>query len=293
MKPILKRVKMQHYFARKNLSAYLDGELDHKKSQALELHLNGCASCPRELQEIRKGKMLTAYFEMPEWQDTKRIWENLQSRMISVSERSLFQNKGLELSDLLKSLLPPQPGFAATVLAFLFVANLLIILKPQEFRYQPALVDWEPCYAFDYGLYLDALIEGVAPREFEKRYESKKASYEKAGLEITFRLASFARLPETFHLEELRLLKNACCRSVEFLYLKNSSPIAIFQQPKGHPITFGRYPLETFQLDRRWCHRVNAGSWKALSWEGHDSQFVAIGEMNEADMATIILAVKQ
>ncbi|MFQ5822682.1 MAG: anti-sigma factor family protein [bacterium] len=283
---------MWHYLLRKNFSAYLDGELDQEKSQALEVHLNGCASCQRELQEIRKGKMFTAYYEMPEWRDTKRMWQNLQSHMISVSERSIFQNDGLLLTDLFKDLLPVRPVFAAMVLAVLFVANLFIILKPQEFQYQRALVDWEPSYAFDYGLYLDALIEGVPPHEFEKRYESKKASYETAGSEITFRLASFSRLPETFHLEEMRLLKNACCRSVQFLYLKNSIPIAIFQQPKGHPITFGGYPLETFQVEGQWCHRVKAGPWKALSWEGKDSRFVAIGEMNDADMVTIILAVR-
>jgi len=282
---------MKHYIVKESLSAYLDGELQQEKMQELEMHLKNCNSCQRELQEIRHGKSLTAYFQQPEWQDTERLWKNIQALNSLSGEKTTGPNIVTKRTDFLQRLLHPKPAFVIVVLAILFGANLFINIKRQTFQYQPARIDWTSKYVFDYGIYLDALIASEAPREFARRYESKKASYENAGSQIPFRLASLTRMPKTFELQEVRLLKNVCCRSVQFLFSKNSMPIAIFQQPKGHPFTFGRYPLETMQLNGRLCHRVKAGLWTALSWEDQDSRFVAIGQMNEADMASIMLAI--
>lgn len=282
---------MKHYIVKENLSAYLDGELQQEKIQELEVHLKNCKSCQRELQEIRQGKSLTAYFEKPDWQDTERLWENIQGNKSLYSEKTIDRNVVTKRTDFLQRLPHPRPAFAIVVLAVLIFANLFINIKHDKFQYQPARIDWTPSYVFDYGLYLDALIASEAPREFDRRYESRKATYENAGSQIPFRLASFTRMPKTFQLQEVRLLKNACCRSVQFLFSKNSMLIAIFQQPKGHPVTFGRYPLERTEFNGRLCHRVKASPWTALSWEDRDSHFVAIGEMNEAVMASIMFSI--
>ncbi|MFQ5641607.1 MAG: hypothetical protein ACE5IR_26835 [bacterium] len=199
-----------------------------------------------------------------------------------------FQSKR---SQFLQRLIHPKPAFAFAVLAILFAANWLTNIKQEGFQYQQARVDWIPNYVFDYGLYLDALIAGESPGAFDKRYDSQMASFEQARSQTTFRLASFTRMPKTFQLREVRLLKSACCRSVQFVCSKNSMPVVIFQQPKGHPVTFGNYPLERMQINGRVFHRVKAGSWTALSWEGADSQFVGVGEMNEVDMTAIVFAV--
>ena len=284
---------MKHYVVRKNFSAYLDGELHHQKSQEIEVHLNSCNSCQREFQQIRKGKSLTAYFEKPQWQETERLWENIQRRKPLTSEKINVRNVEMKRLHLFQKLIHPKPAFAISVLAILFVANLFVNLKREKLQYQQARIDWTPSYVFDYGLYLDSLIGGMPPWEFERRYESQRTSYEKAASQIPFQLASFTRMPETFQLEEVRLLKNACCRSVQFVCSKNSMPIVIFQQPKGHPVTFGKYPLESMRLNGRFCHKVKAGPWIALIWQGQDSEFVAIGEMSESDMASIIHVVTQ
>jgi len=282
---------MKHVFVKKNLSAYLDSELSKERRQEIASHLKSCESCRKELREIQKGKAITTYFEEPDWQGTERLWKIIQRSKISTPEKRSSINSATRHLAPLEKLIHPRPAFVIAILVILLGVNLFINLKRDRSQYQQPRLDWTPSYAFDYGLYLDALIAGMPPMEFERRYESQRASYEQARSQATFRLASFTRMPETFQLREVRLLKNACCRSVQFDCSNNSSDVIIFQQPKGHPVTFGNYPLERFHLNGQLCHRVKAGRWTALSWEGQDSQFVAIGEINDAEMAAIIFAV--
>lgn len=282
---------MRHYFSKKNLSAYLDGELSQKRVQEIEAHLQRCVSCQRDLQEIREGKNATAYFSKPPWFHSQHLWTRIQRAKNPEYETPTVRVAATGWSRLFEPVVSFRPLFAAMLLVFLLAANLFVALNADKPHYQQAAVDWTPSYAFDYGLYLDALIQGEQPLEFEERYESRRANDDDLGSQITFRLASFSRLPRTFEFQEIRLLKNACCRSVQFVYSKNAAPVAVFQQPKGHPVSFGRYPLETLPLQGRRCHIIRAGRWKGLMWEGEDSQFVAIGEMNESEMATLLKAV--
>lgn len=282
---------MKHVFVKKNLSAYLDSELSKERRQEIASHLKSCESCRKELREIQKGKAITTYFEEPDWQGTERLWQIIQRSKISTPEKISTINSATRHSAPLERLIHPRPAFAIAILVILLGVNLFINLKGDRSQYQQARLDWTPSYVFDYGLYLDALIAGMPPLEFERRYESQSTSYEDARSQATFRLVSFTRMPETFQLQEVRLLKNACCRSVQFDCLNNSSGVIIFQQPKGHPVTFGNYLLDKIQLNGRLFHRVRAGKWTALSWEGQDSQFVAIGEINDASMTAIVFAV--
>ena len=282
---------MKHGFTQKNLSAYLDAELAPDKVQKIELHLQSCESCLRELQEIQSGKAVTAYFENPDWQGTEALWQNIQRLKISTPKTGDVKNLKTKRTDLWQKFIHPLPAFAIAVFLILFGINLFSNLKQKKFQYQRVQLDQTLSYGFDYGLYLDALVAGSPAIEFERRYESQRASYEQARSQITFRLASFNQMPETFQLQEVRLLKNACCRSVQFVCLVNLRDVIIFQQPKGHPVTFGNYPLERIELNGQMYHRIKTGKWTALSMQLKESQFMAIGEMNESDIAAIIFAI--
>ena len=282
---------MKHGFAQKNLSAYLDAELSPDKVQKIELHLQSCESCLRELQEIRSGKAVATCFENPDWQDTEALWQNIQRLNISTPEKGDVKNLEMKRTNLWQRLIHPRPAFAIAVLLILFGINLFSNLKQKKFQYQRVQLDQALSYGFDYGLYLDALVAGSPAIEFERRYESQQASYEQARSQTTFRLASFTHMPKTFQLREVRLLKNACCRSVQFSCLENSREVIIFQQPQGHPVTFGNYPLERIELNGQMYHRIKTGKWTVLSLQLKESQFMAIGEMNESDIAAIIFAI--
>ena len=282
---------MKHGFTQKNLSAYLDAELSPDKEQKIALHLQSCESCLRELQKIQSGKAVTACFENPDWQGTEALWQNIQRLKISTPEKGDVKNLETKRTDLWQRLIHPRPAFAIAVLLILFGINLFSNLKQKKFQYRLVQLDQTLSYGFDYGLYLDALVAGSPPIEFERRYESQQASYEQARSQTTFRLASFTHMAETFQLQEVRLLKNACCRSVQFICLENSRDVIIFQQTKGHPVTFGNYPLERIELNGQMYHRIKTGKWTALSLQLKESQFMVISEMNESDIAAIIFAI--
>jgi anti-sigma factor RsiW len=49
---------MTHVSAAQRLSAYLDGELTMPEHRAVDVHLRGCATCRRDLAELRRVKTL-------------------------------------------------------------------------------------------------------------------------------------------------------------------------------------------------------------------------------------------
>lgn len=281
---------MRHSIVRKNLSAYLDKELPPDKSQEIADHLESCDSCPRRLQQILQGMTVTGYFENPQWHGKERVWNKIQRRRAKFGEKATEQSTVWRM-ELSRRFIGLRPAFAVAILALLLFANTLVYFKSQRFQYQRAQINWIPSYAIDFSLFLDALVQGEPTADFDKRYESEISSYDRAGSKLPFKLASFTGLPESFQLREVRLLKSACCRSVQFICQKNQKYVIIFQQPSGHPLVFGNYRLERLEIAGRSFHRVKAGRWTALNWEGLESQFVAVGELNEADLAAIVQAV--
>lgn len=148
-------------------------------------------------------------------------------------------------------------------------------------------------YVFDYGLYLTALSEGQKPTDFDIRYGSRTVTYDEARSVMPFRLASFSSLPEGYRLTDVRLLRNSCCHSVQCTIHKPSTDLVIFQQPKEHPFSFGNFPVEIGSIGGFSYHKVEAGSYQALSWVGQESRFIAVGEMVGNDIATIMNAVTE
>ena len=281
---------MRHAIVRKNLSAYLDNELPPEKLQEIAVHLEGCDTCATRLQQIQEGKAVTAYFESPQWHGEEEVRNNIQHSRASIFEKATEESRVSRIT-FSRRFVGARPAFAVAILALLAIANATVYFKSGKLQYQQVQIDWIPSYAFDFGLYLDALVQGEATTDFDKRYESEISTYERAGSNLPFKLASFTGLPETFKLREVRLLKSACCRSVQFVCQKNKKCVIIFQQPSGHPLMFGNYRLERLQIAGRSCHRVKAGGWTALNWEGMESQFVAVGKLNEADLVAIVQAV--
>ncbi len=291
---------MWHFRIRKYFSAYLDGELDEVNSRKIEDHLRSCAACRRELEHIREGKEWVSHLEVPEWAATERLWESMRSQLFAAPQESTQPGFGRRAAESVRRSRPisllTRPAFASLALALLLVANILVTLQTDQPQYQLAAYDWMSNYVFDYGLYLGALSEGRPPTAFEKRYESQPTSYAAARDALPFRLASFshrAEEAEEYELTDVRLLRNACCHSVQCTIRKDSQLVVIFQQPKEHPFAFGDYPLERTYIAGRWYHKAVAGSYQAISWVGSESKFVAIGESIEGQMAAIINAVGQ
>jgi predicted anti-sigma-YlaC factor YlaD len=65
---------------RKNLSAFLDDELDSRKRKQMELHISECAGCRQETEKLREMIGIIGGMERPEvpgqlWEGTRRKLE--------------------------------------------------------------------------------------------------------------------------------------------------------------------------------------------------------------------------
>ncbi len=286
---------MWHFTKRKYLSAYLDGELNEGNTQEIKAHLQECSPCQKKLESIRKGKVLASQFEFPEWQRSERVWIRVRNQLFSVPHTSIqlgFIQRLKKVAYQGRVLFSARRSVIVfTALTILITVNVLVRLGPEPSYYPPPPVDRMSGNAFDYGLYLSALSENREPRAFETRYGSQPVSYEVVRNIMPFHLVSFSDLPNEYQLTEVQLLKNGCCNSVQCTIQKDSRSVIVFQQPREHPFTFGNYALERTDIEGQWYHKVEVGSYQALSWVEGQSRFVAISEMLEEDIHMIMKKV--
>ena len=83
-----------------------------------------------------------------------------------------------------------------------------------------------------------------------------------------------------------------CCSSLQCSIIRDSREIVLFQQPKEHPVVFGDHALERTRIGGQWYHKAISGQFQAISWVSSETKFVAVGEMLEEDLASIIVAVR-
>ncbi len=74
-------------FCRKNLSAFLDGELDPQERRQVELHISDCADCRREMERLRKMVRLVGGMERPEV--PAQLWEATQRKLATSSDQPI------------------------------------------------------------------------------------------------------------------------------------------------------------------------------------------------------------
>lgn len=79
-------IKVRCSIVRKNLSAFLDNELDPQRHKQIELHILGCADCRREAAELREMIGFVRGIERPEV--PTGIWEGIQRKLPSTVGRS-------------------------------------------------------------------------------------------------------------------------------------------------------------------------------------------------------------
>ena len=282
---------MRHASIRNFLSAYLDGELDDSRTTTVRAHLQACQSCQARLEIIREGKQLASHFEFPRWSGAERLWETIREQLSATPgdwRRPRFAER---LSSMIQPLLAPTPRvIIATGLALLLIANLVVSFRADGDDQVTAEIMFDH-FAFDYGLYLNALSQGRKPTEFELRYDSKPVQYDEAGGALPFKVAPYDQLASVYQLTNTRLITSACCSSLQCSIIRNSREIVLFQQPKEHPIAFGDHPPERTNIAGQWYHKANAGQFQAISWVSSETKFVAVGEMLEEDLASILVAV--
>ncbi len=272
---------------KKLLAPFLDGELTPELQQQVRAHLQTCAPCRHMLEQMRASLHLIRAGNLPPVVNSGHLWQGII--------RQTAKEKMRWLDTLTVPAFAPQNLLrwaGALAVVMLFVVTIWMHSQPAVITYERALPEPVSNFAFDYGLFMDAMGELAAEYDFYERYQAQVVPLEQVGGLASFRLAAYQSLPSSYRLQTVRLLRNACCQSVLMSYLKNGKPVAIFQQSRGHPWTFGRHPFIRTNFAGLECLRVDGRKFCALSWQGEDSEFVVVGQLSAKEIEQLLLALR-
>ncbi|HEX8143317.1 MAG TPA: zf-HC2 domain-containing protein [Pyrinomonadaceae bacterium] len=117
---------------KRNLSAYLDGELEGNARAGVEDHLSSCYSCRAEYQELRLASRALSYFVVPEssppnWQPALMAQRSRDNAPVAALKRCFAMKVAV-----------PVPVFAGLLVAIILAAWLLLMRPGLTARSVPA-----------------------------------------------------------------------------------------------------------------------------------------------------------
>ena len=174
---------------------------------------------------------------------------------------------------------------AAVVVVFVFAVNLAL----QRTGRSSGLV--VSAYALDMEMYLDGISHDPSQLEkFAALYQSRPVRLEQAQAHVSFELSAPAQLPGGFSFAEAYLLKSGCCHAVRLRYWRPGGVVDVFQQPLGHPVSFGSKPkFASAALPQCQCARSDAH--QAYYWEAAGKGLVVVSDLPEGEVPALVAAL--
>ncbi len=129
-------------FCRKNLSAFLDGELGPQERRQVELHISDCADCRREMERLRKMVRLVGGMERPEV--PAQLWEATQRKLATSSDQPI------RIWVFRKPMWAVAPAAAAVLMMLLYFAGGQLFFSGYKAETIPVTVYLEE-YALSYS----------------------------------------------------------------------------------------------------------------------------------------------
>lgn len=122
---------MTHARLRRQLSAYVDGELRPEEVREVNAHLPGCAECRDELAQLRRLKHLLQH--VPEVDPAPEVWERLRTRLAGEGRPAI-------VADLLEAIRAAfrRPAVAAAAAMLVVILVALPLVKGRLDRSQAA-----------------------------------------------------------------------------------------------------------------------------------------------------------
>jgi len=268
-------MKVHCWLLRGKLSPYLDGEASASEKTKIEQHLRACASC-RSLYSSLQAAQQTIR-ELPCLQPRETFSLALPAEAVDVPQASTSWVVRRTVTWVL----------GAAAVAVLVFAVSLIFKRPQP----SGLV--VQAYALDMGMYLDGVSQERSQlKRFAQLYESRPVSLEEAQMRVGFQIDAPAELPGGFSFVGAHLLKSGCCHAVRLRYRRQGEELDIFQQPKGHPVSFGSKP-KFVPAELPQCQCARSGTHQAYYWETPTKGFVVVSALPEREVAVLVNALAQ
>ncbi len=269
----LRHRRLQHA-----LALYIDGELPRHELDEMRQHLENCAACRHRLAEIRACRELIKAGRTPQVIPTAKLWQSI------VKETAVSAQGRFSLGSFFSTT-------NSSVLRWSVAGALLILLGlaiwKQNFSSERGIAT-RAAAVIDYGLFLDDLRHDASEARFHKRYPAQVVKLAEAQQAIAFPLAAISALPDSFQLDCVRVLECSGRKCVQFTCSKAGKAINIFQHALGQPWTMGQYAVTRTPVCNVECAMVDAKEVMALSWQGKNSEYLAIGELTPQEFAQVV-----
>lgn len=268
---------------RQTLMLYVDGELPQHEMARLRRHLESCAACRQALADIRICRQLLQAGRTPPFVPTEQIWQRL------VRKTSPASPAGRTFGDFFSSTRWHYLRWPVAVAGLILFGLFIREKSGKDEHHMAAGTNRPTAFAgIDFGIFLDDLHREAAPANFYKRYPAQVVKLAEAQQAIPFPLAAIEALPDSFRLDCVRVLECNGQKCIQFTCIKADKVINIFQHALGQPWTLGQYAVTRMPICNVECLMVNAQNLAAVSWQGKDSEYLAVGNLAPQDFEQVV-----
>ena len=251
------------------LGAYLDAELSKQERTDVGAHLATCAGCRRSCDDLAALKRDIAGIALPE-PASPQIWDSIgiqpRARRPRFAWAQLTGGAGN----------PELRLAAATFIVALGLGYAYPYLASRAAVTPPASGLATTPIALTVGDYVEQISAGSA-EAFWTRYAALDANLNTVAEPLAFRLRMPRSLPGGYQLVGAKLLKDACCYTVQLQYESPHDKLDVFECHDDHPVSFGK---------ARTRREKTAGiAYTSLTWDGTD----LVGRVFSAGDVNIIL----
>jgi len=271
----------RHRRLQQALVFYIDGELSQNETAQMRRHLENCAECRQKLADIHACRELLKVGRTPQFVPTEQLWQRI-NRKTSPPER-------FRLSEIFSAAQWRYLRWSIAV-AMLILFGVTVWDKINESDH--GILDGArrpvAAAAIDYGIFLDDMRQETSDANFYKRYPAQVVRLAEAQQAIAFPLAAIEALPDSFRLDCVRVLECSGKKCIQFTCIKADKVINIFQHALGQPWTLGQYAVARAPICNVECLLVNAKNLTAVSWQGSESEYLAVGDLTPQEFEQVV-----
>lgn len=265
----------------RQLGLFVDNELSAPQRREVAAHLEFCASCRAELEELRE---LVNAIPQPEPTDVPiALWSDIEKRL---DQRELADSSAPDARPVQRLRLRRGPwAIAAGII--LAVGLGMFGLSSLETTAQASTVD--------FGVLLDALPLDAqkAFRKFLVRYDAKPttpAAAKHIAPELSFETP--AMLPGGFELQSVYELRIGEARGIAASYDRDGEFLAVVFHPPMRQEEFGKHQNYPCVIGKHCGHKVEVGEWKLVHLTDPTTCHCLLSRLDESkEMPSVMAAV--
>lgn len=250
------------------LGEWLDGELDSDRSNAIDRHLEECATCRAEAEALRSA--VAAIARPSELGVPEELWHAIESRLDASREQPTRAERPRPTAQ------PRWRSLAAAAVIILAVGFGWFAWNPGHSTALAATIDFRPLLEkadSDIDAGIDALI---------RSYGGEATTLAEAAARMHVRIHPPAELPGGMRLKSLHLLNmGRHHKSLAFHFTGSHGHLLLLQCPAGVKREYGNHECLPCSVGAHDGHAVRVGSLHLLHMESENVCVCVVSTLDE------------